>query len=344
MSETYLITGGAGFIGSNFVHHIYDTYPDARIIVLDLLTYAGNVRNLPVSPDEPSDRFEFVYGDVQNVFLVKSLVAQADYVIHFAAETHVTRSIYDDRKFFETDIMGTQTVANAVLSSRDSIKKFIHISTSEVYGTSESDYMYEDHALNPASPYAAAKVGADRLVYSYIKTYDLPATIIRPFNNYGPRQHLEKVIPRFITSCLLDETLNVHGKGLMSRDWIYVKDTCEAIDTILRSDNPDTIGTEINVGTSKDISVLDIAKCIIDEMEYDSSQIRFIDERPGQVGRHCASINKMKELTGWEPKVSFEEGLRSTIMWYQENRQNWENQIWLRHVPITLQNGKKVVH
>ena len=229
--KTFLVTGGAGFIGSNFVHHLFHKYPDYRILVLDLLTYAGSVDNLPTDFHDASSsgRIEFWYGDVRNASLVDNLVRRADVVVHFAAETHVTRSIFDNHHFFETDVLGTQVISNAVLRA-ENVDRFIHISTSEVYGTADSSLMDEQHPLMPLSPYAAAKAGADRLVYSYWATYQLPATIVRPFNNFGPRQHLEKAVPRFVTSCLLDEPLRVHGDGSAARDWIYVQDTCEAID------------------------------------------------------------------------------------------------------------------
>ena len=220
--STILATGGAGFIGSNFVRYLYENYPDYRILVLDLLTYAGSVENLPVGFNQVSNgRLQFWYGDVRNAALVDTLVAESDVVVHFAAETHVTRSIYDNYHFFETDVLGTQVVANAVLKHAKRVNRFIHISTSEVYGTAVAEKMSEDHPLLPMSPYASAKAGADRLVYSYWATYQLPAIIVRPFNQYGPHQHLEKVIPRFITSCLLDEPLRVHGDGSAARDFTH---------------------------------------------------------------------------------------------------------------------------
>src|SRR5262245_33756874 len=183
--KTYLITGGAGFIGSNFVHHLHRTRPDARILVLDALTYAGNVDNLPKRCASCSGKIEFWYGDVRNASLVDSLVEQSDIVIHFAAETHVTRSIYDNRTFFETDVLGTQVVAHSVLRHMHRVERLIHISSSEVYGTAAGPLMSENDLLMPLSPYASAKAGADRLIYSYWATYNLPAVIVRPFNNYG---------------------------------------------------------------------------------------------------------------------------------------------------------------
>lgn len=345
MIETYLITGGAGFIGSNFVNYIYNKYPEAKIIVLDLLTYAGSVDNFPVNVNNINDRFEFWYGDVKNSALVESLVSKADYVIHFAAETHVTRSIFDNRNFFETDVIGTQTIANAVLENKNSIKKFIHISTSEVYGTAENcKFMNENHPLNPASPYAAAKAGADRLVYSYVSTYDIPAVIVRPFNNYGPKQHLEKAIPRFITSILLNENLMVHGQGEASRDWINVYDTCLGLDTILNAPLNKVQGEVFNLGTSRTISIKDIALEVVHAMNADKSKITYIEDRPGQVDCHIADISKAESILNWRPTIEFKEGLTGTINWYKENKELWEKHIWMRQVPIQLKNGKKVIH
>lgn len=344
MGKTFLVTGGAGFIGSNFVNYIYNRYPDSKILVLDFLTYAGSIDNLPVRHNEISDRFEFWYGDVRDSSLVESMVAKADIVVHFAAETHVTRSIFDNRKFFEIDVLGTQSVANAVLKNNGRVEKFIHISSSEVYGTAETELMDETHPLNPTTPYAAAKAGADRLVYSYFKTYDIPAVILRPFNNYGPRQHLEKVIPRFITSCILGEELNVHGEGLMSRDWIYVKDTCEAIDNIINANTNLVKGEVFNIGTGHSISIKDLAYTITEIMGVDKEKIKFIDDRPGQVDRHTADISKIKNRLRWKPKIKFEEGIRKTIKWYMDNKQLWEKQLWLRNVPIVLKDGRRVMH
>mgnify|MGYP003340280482 FL=1 len=282
--RTILITGGAGFIGSNFVRHLYDRYPHYRILVLDALTYAGSVANLPGSGQDNS-RFEFWYGNVLNADLVDALVRQSDIVFHFAAESHVTRSIFDNRQFFETDVLGTQVVANSVLRNQPKVKLFVHISTSEVYGTAVGPLMDEDHPTNPMSPYAAAKCGADRLVYSYWQTYRIPAVIVRPFNNFGPYQHLEKVVPRFITSGLLGEPMTVHGDGTARRDFMHVADHCEALDKLLHAIPEKIIGEVFNLGTGNDVSVLEIAKAVKSAMHNSSSSIELIGERPGQVVR-----------------------------------------------------------
>ena len=341
--KTILVTGGAGFIGSNFAHHIYHTYPEYKIIVLDALTYAGNVENLPVK--ENNDRFEFWYGNIKNADLVEALISRSDIIVHFAAETHVSRSIFDGREFFETDVMGTHTLINAALKHQNTIDRFIHISTSEVYGTAETESMDEDHPLNPMTPYAAAKAGADRLVYSYWKTFGLPVTIVRPFNNYGPRQHLEKAIPRFITSCLLGEKITLHGNGSAARDYIHVEDTCRAISEIIHADIEKVQGEVFNVATDRHISMIDIAKTIIDNVPNTpgvrSYSFSFINDRPGQVERHTGNIEKIKKILGWEPVIDFETGIQGVIGWYVTNRPWWEPQTWMRSVEIMAKDGEK---
>ena len=343
---TVLVTGGAGFIGSNFVHYLYDKYPDYRILILDALTYAGSVENLPVDfvKAQNGGRIQFWYGDVRNASLVDTLMAQADMVVHFAAETHVTRSIYDNYHFFETDVIGTQVVSNSVLSHVKRISRFIHISTSEVYGTALTPKMDEEHPLKPMSPYASAKAGADRLVYSYWATYNLPAVIVRPFNQFGPRQHLEKVVPRFITSCLLDEPLRVHGDGSAARDFLYVDDTCRALDCILHCAADRVVGEVINIGSGEDRTLAQIAPTIVAKMQKPDSLITYVGDRPGQVFRHTADCAKAERLLGWRPRVSFDEGLERTIEWYRSNRAWWEKQLWMREIPIITKTGRRELH
>jgi dTDP-glucose 4,6-dehydratase len=344
--KTFLITGGAGFIGSNFVHHLYNNYPDCRILVLDLLTYAGSVDNLPDDFVRSSNggRLQFWYGDVRNASLVDSLVEQSDVVVHFAAETHVTRSIYDNYHFFETDVLGTQVVANSVLKHVKHVNRLIHISTSEVYGTARAARMDEEAPLMPMSPYASAKAGADRLVYSYCATYNLPAIIVRPFNQYGPRQHLEKVIPRFITSCLLDEPLRVHGDGSAKRDFTFVEDTCRALDCLTHCDLEKVKGEVINLGYGESLSLAEIAPIIVRRMNKPESLITYVGDRPGQVFRHTADRAKAERLLGWRPEVTFEAGLDRTIEWYLQNRSWWEKQLWMREIPIITKSGKRELH
>lgn len=346
MKKTILVTGGAGFIGSNFVRYVYKKYPDYKIIILDALTYAGHVDNLPVNLNENNhnERISFWYGNVRNGELIDTLVSQSDVVVHFAAETHVTRSIYDNFLFFETDVLGTQTIANAVLKYRDRIERFIHISTSEVYGTARKELMDEEHPLMPMSPYASAKAGADRLVYSYWATYELPAVIIRPFNNYGPYQHLEKAVPRFITSCIMNEPIRVHGDGTAARDFVFVEDVCSAIDTVMHADITKIKGGVFNVASSVHRSILSIAHDVVRTMGKDKSLITCVGDRPGQVFRHTGDISKISSLLGWQPGTSWEEGLIKTIKWYKENRKWWEKQLWMRAVPIITKTGKRELH
>jgi len=345
MQKTILITGGAGFMGSNFVRYIFNKYPDYKIIILDALTYAGNIENLPVNINKnKEERIAFWYGNVRNGELVDTLVSQSEIVVHFAAETHVTRSIYDNFLFFETDVLGTQAVANAVVKYKDRIERFIHISTSEVYGTAMKELMDEDHPLMPMSPYASAKAGADRLVYSYWATYEIPAVIVRPFNNYGPYQHLEKAIPRFTTSCILNEPIRVHGDGSAARDFIFVEDVCKAIEIIMHADPEGVCGEVFNVASTVHRSILSIAQDLAKMMGRDESMITFVGERPGQVFRHTGDITKMRNMFGWEPQVAWEEGLKRTIQWYKENRNWWEKQLWMRAVPIITRSGKKELH
>lgn len=345
--KTILVTGGAGFIGSNFVRYILNKYPNYRVVVLDILTYAGNTDNLPkdmlAQQNLPDARLTFWYGNVCNADLVNTLMAESDMVVHFAAESHVTRSIYDNKVFFETDVLGTQVIANSVLNHRDRIERFVHISTSEVYGTAEGEVMDEEHILNPMSPYASAKCGADRLVYSYWATYDIPAVIIRPFNNYGPNQHLEKAVPRFITSALLGEPMTVHGQGQAERDWLYVGDHCEALDKVLHVDINKVKGQVINLGSGVSTSVHDIAKKV-KTLTNASSDIIFVGDRPGQVVRHTSSTQKAKDLLDWEATTSFDEGLSKTIQWYKDNPKWWEKSLWLRQVPIRTAAGKVEFH
>jgi dTDP-glucose 4,6-dehydratase len=345
MKKTILVTGGAGFIGSNFVRYIYNKYPDYRMIVLDALTYAGNIENLPVDINKNNnERLVFWYGNVINGELVDTLVSQSEIVVHFAAESHVTRSIYDNYIFFETDVLGTQTIANAILKYKDKVERFIHISTSEVYGTATVPLMNEEHPLMPMSPYAAAKAGADRLVYSYWATYDLPATIIRPFNNYGSSQHLEKAVPRFITSCILNEPIRIHGDGSAARDFVFSEDTCRAIDMVIHAPIEEVKGEVFNVASSIHRTILSIAQDIVSLMGKDESMIKFSGDRPGQVFRHTGDIAKIENRLGWQPQVSWEDGLERTIAWYKDNRPWWEKQLWMRAVPIITKSGKRELH
>ncbi len=341
--KTVLVTGGAGFIGSNFIEYLHQKYPQYKILVLDALTYAGEKENIPRSIHKKNS-FEFWKGSVQNADLVDSLVERCDVIVHFAAETHVARSIYDNSLFYQTDVIGTHTIANAVLKHRKKIERFIHISTSEVYGTAMATPMSEDHLLNPMSPYASAKAGADRLVYSYWATYELPIVIIRPFNNYGPRQHLEKAIPRFITSAILGEPITIHGDGKSSRDWLHVSDHCEALDRVLHAPLKTVVGEAINIGTDRCIPILAVAQAVLKQMEKKDIRIKHIYNRPGQVDCHIADIKKAKKLLKWKPKIKFEDGLSQTVEWYVKNEKWWKSRMAMRHVPIANERGKFEYH
>jgi dTDP-glucose 4,6-dehydratase len=341
--STILVTGGAGFIGSNFVRYLYNRYSDCRLMVVDALTYAGRVENFPADA-MGSDRFEFWYGDVRNAQLMDTLVSQADVVVHMAAETHVTRSIYDNALFFETDVLGTQTVCNAVVKHQKRVRLFIHISTSEVYGTALTPLMDEEHPLNPMSPYASAKCGADRLVYSYAATYGIPAVIVRPFNNFGPNQHLEKVVPRFVTSCILKQPLTVHGDGGAARDFLYVEDHCEALDKLIHAAPASVVGQTFNIGSGRHVSVSELAQAVAQAMEANDVPIERIGDRPGQVFRHTCDAAKALRLLDWRPRTPLAAGLERTIAWYRDHEPWWRPQMWMRHIPIITAGGKRELH
>jgi dTDP-glucose 4,6-dehydratase len=314
-----LVTGGAGFISSNFIRHLLRATP-YEVVSLDALTYAGNVENL--ADVMSHERLSFVHGDIRDADLVRDVVANVDVIVNAAAESHVEKSILEGgSEFVTTNVEGTQVLLDAIREAP--VERFILISSSEVYGTAESDPMDEDHPLNPRSPYAGTKAGADRLAYSYWATYELPIVIVRPFNNYGPRQHPEKVVPRFITQALRDEPLTVHGDGHASRDWLYVDDTGEAIEAIIETPMERINGEVLNIATGIDISVNDIAAKVLDAVGKPGAPTVNVEERPGQVDRHIGSTDKMHRLTGWRATTSFDDGLTRTVDWYRENEAWW---------------------
>ena len=319
MKKRVLVTGGAGFISSNFIRHLLAKTP-YDVVSLDALTYAGNLENL--SDVMSHERLSFVHGDVRDAELVRDVVSEVDVIVNAAAESHVEKSIAEGaREFVTTNVEGTQILLDATREAP--VERFILISSSEVYGTAERAPMDEEHPLNPRSPYAATKAGADRLAYAYFVTYGLPIVIVRPFNNYGPRQHPEKVIPRFITQALRDEPLTVHGDGLASRDWLYVDDDAEAIEAVIAAPLDAVAGEVLNVATGLDISVAEIADRVLAAVGKPASLKSFVTERPGQVQRHIGSTEKIERLTGWRARVSFDEGLARTISWYRENEAWW---------------------
>lgn len=317
-----LITGGAGFIGSNFVRYTLENHPDDRVIVLDALTYAGNLENF----DEKifaNPNFQFFHGDIMDQLLVGELMRNSDAVVHFAAETHVDRSIREAGAFLETDIWGTFVLLEA--ARKQGIRRFVHISTDEVYGEAEDHPSVEGDDLKPKSPYAASKVGADRLAWSYRATYRFPVTISRCSNNYGPYQYPEKLIPLFVTNALEDKPLPVYGHGKNTRDWIFVMDHCSAIDLMLRAEDDKVNGEVFNVSAQCEKSVLEITDIILDVLDKPKSLIKHVDDRPGHVARHAVDPSKIMSTLGWEPKYDFEENIRKTVEWYRENETWWRN-------------------
>jgi dTDP-glucose 4,6-dehydratase len=314
-----LVTGGAGFISSNFIRHLLVATP-YDVVSLDALTYAGNLENLADVMSHP--RLSFVHGDIRDHGLVRELVEGVDVIVSAAAESHVEKSIADGAsEFVTTNVEGTQILLDAI---RDTpVERFVLISSSEVYGTARSAPMDEDHPLEPRSPYAATKAGADRLAYSYWVTYGLPIVIVRPFNNYGPRQHPEKAIPRFITQALSDEPLTIHGDGHASRDWLYVFDDAEAIEAVIAAPLETVAGEVVNVASGVDIPVGDIADAVLDVLGKPPELKLFVDERPGQVDRHIGSTEKAERLLGWRARTPFEEGLERTVAWYRDNEAWW---------------------
>jgi dTDP-glucose 4,6-dehydratase len=315
-----LVTGGAGFISSNFVRHLLQA-TSHEVVSLDALTYAGNLDNL--TDVLGHERLSFVHGDVRDGDLIGDVVREVDVIVNAAAESHVAKSIAEGAsEFVTTNVEGTQILLDAI--RKHSIDRFVLISSSEVYGTAERAPMDEAHRLNPRSPYAATKAGADRLAYAYWVTYGLPIVIMRPFNNYGPYQHPEKVVPRFITQALCDEPLTIHGDGHATRDWLFVEDDAEAIEAVIDADLGAVAGQVINVATGRDISVAEIADMVLDGLGKPRSLKVHTPERPGQVDRHIGSTELADRLLGWRARTRFEAGLERTIAWYEQNRLWWE--------------------
>jgi dTDP-glucose 4,6-dehydratase len=320
VSRRVLVTGGAGFISSNLIRHLL-AKTKWDVVSLDALTYAGNLENL--ADVMSHERLSFVHGDIRDADLVRDVVANVDVIVNAAAESHVEKSIRDGgSEFVRTNVEGTQILLDAIRETP--VERFVLISSSEVYGTAEYAPMDESHPLEPRSPYAATKAGADRLAYSYYVTYDLPIVIVRPFNNYGPRQHPEKVIPRFITQALQEEELTIHGDGHASRDWLYVDDDAEAVEAIIETPLENVAGEVLNVATGVDISVNEIAAKVLDALGKPPSLQTNVEERPGQVDRHIGSTDKVRRLTGWSARTSFDEGLAKTVDWYVQNQAWWK--------------------
>jgi len=316
-----LVTGGAGFIGSNFVKKVLREEKDTWVVVLDLLTYCGNLKNF-TDEEWHNPRFLFWRGDIRDRESVMNLMRNVDQVVHFAAETHIDRSIENSDVFVSTDVVGTQVLLEAI--RKHPVERFIHISTSEVYGTAQHIPMTEDHPLEPNSPYAATKVGGDRLAYSFYYTYGLPVVILRPFNNYGPNQYPEKLIPLFITNALEEKSLPIYGDGKNTRDWMHVSDCCEAVQLALQVNLDEVKGQAINVGTGEETDVLTIATRILEKLGRSQKLVKMTRDRLGHVKRLCSSTEKAERLLGFEPKVRFKEGLEDTIEWYLKNEAWWK--------------------
>ena len=329
MAKRVLVTGGAGFIPSNLIHHLL-AHSDHEVVSLDSLTYAGNLENLASVMSHP--RLEFVHGDIRDAGLVREIVGGVDVIVNAAAESHVEKSIREGAsEFVTTNVEGTQILLDAIRETP--VERFLLVSSSEVYGTAEYAPMDERHALEPRSPYAATKAGGDRLAYSYRVTYGLPIVIVRPFNNYGPRQHPEKVVPRFITQALAGEPLTIHGDGTATRDWLHVDDTAAAIEALIDAPLEGVAGEVVNVATGVDISVLEIARLVLEAVGNPAATVVHVEERPGQVDRHIGSTDKLARLTGWRSTIAFEDGLARTVAWYRENEAWWRGV--LGRVPVS---------
>lgn len=311
-----LVTGGCGFIGSNFIRFILGKYPDCGIINLDKLTYCGNPDNLRDIAGNP--KYSFVKGDICNKKTVERAIKDCNAVVNFAAETHVDRSIIDAGAFVKTDVFGTYTLLEA--ARKFNVDRYVQISTDEVYGSKENGSFKEDDKLEPNSPYSASKAGADMVVRSYCVTYGLPAIITRSSNNFGPYQYPEKLIPLFITNAIRDRKLPLYGDGLNVRDWLYVIDNCSAIDLIMRNGKT---GEIYNIGGRNEKTNLEITNTILGELKKPKELINFVKDRPGHDRRYSLDCSRIKQL-GWKPRYDFESAIKETIVWYTRNEWWWE--------------------
>ena len=311
-----LVTGGAGFIGSNFVHHALDAHPDWRVTTLDKLTYAGRRENL--QDLDANSRHRFVHGDVADPAVAAPLVRDAEIVVHFAAETHVDRSLLSAGEFIRTDVLGTCVLLDAAREA-PRLRCFVQISTDEVYGSVPQGASRETDELRPRNPYAASKAGADRLAYSYWASYGVPVVITRASNNYGPRQYPEKIVPLFITNAIDDQPLPLYGDGLNVRDWLYVDDHCRALDLLIARGRP---GETYNIGGGNEVTNLELTRRILDRLDRPASLIRPVADRPGHDRRYRLDTAKLRAL-GWEPRTDFDTGLSTTVAWYVNSESWW---------------------
>jgi dTDP-glucose 4,6-dehydratase len=311
--STLLVTGGCGFIGSNFVRHVLEIDPAVQVINLDSLTYAGNPANLADLEDTP--RYRFVHGDVTDREVVRRVMREARRVVHFAAESHVDRSIHDSGPFVRTNVLGTQVLLDA--AREFGIERFLNVGTDEVYGSlGPTGAFTETTPLAPSSPYSASKAGGDLLVLAYAHTHGLPAVVTRCSNNYGPYQFPEKLIPLFISNLLADESVPVYGDGLQVRDWLHVRDHCAALYQVLLGGRN---GEVYNIGGRCEKTNLELTHALLQALGKPTSLIRFVKDRPGHDRRYAIDCSKIERELGWRPAVRFEEGLQSTVDWYRSN-------------------------
>lgn len=315
-----LVTGGAGFIGSNFVRMLLSNHPEVEVVVLDALTYAGVFENIRPLLSEP--RLTFLRGDVRDRRAVSEAMKGCKAVVHLAAETHVDKSILNPDAFVLTDVYGTLVVLDEARKAK--VRRFVHISTDEVYGEAlREEGSVETDPLYPRSPYAASKAGADRLAFSFFETYGLPVVILRGSNAYGPRQYPEKAIPYFITNALMGKKIPIYGTGENEREWTFVEDFCRGIELLLFAEEGKVEGQVFNMGSGERVKVRDVARAIICELGLSEDLIEFVGDRPAHVKRHALNSTKIRRELGFEPKVKFEEGIRRTVRWYRENEWWW---------------------
>lgn len=312
-----MVTGGAGFIGSNFIRYLLEHHPDYRVINFDKLTYAGNLENLSDISSNPN--YKFVKGDICNQKQVEKVVSSGiDWIVNFAAETHVDRSILSPQDFIKTDVIGTQILLEAVKKFK--VKRYIQISTDEVYGSIKKGSFTEESQIKPNSPYSASKAGGDLLVMSYFKTYNLPIIITRSSNNFGPNQYPEKLIPFFITQALANKKLPLYGDGKNVRNWLYVVDNCSALDLVLHKGK---LGEVYNIGGSVEVQNIKIAKQILKQLGKPDKLIKYVVDRPGHDRRYSLDSSKVRKL-GWKSNPDFDHDIGKTVAWYVENRSWWE--------------------
>ena len=311
-----LITGGAGFIGSNFVRYMLKAHPDYKITNLDKLTYAGNPDNL--KDIEANDNYRFVKGDICDAQLVTDIMPGHDVVINFAAESHVDRSITNPDEFVQTNVLGVNNLLN--IAQKNNIERFIQIGTDEVYGSREEGEFKETDMLEPSSPYSASKAGGDLIALSYFLTYKFPVIVTRSSNNFGPYQYPEKLIPLFVTNVLEDKPVGVYGDGRQQRDWLYVEENCRGVDVVLHKGKE---GEIYNIGAGNQQENIDITKRILKSLGKSEDLIKYVDDRLGHDFRYAIDVSKAREL-GWELKQDFEKSLEDTIEWYKLNQDWWQ--------------------